>query len=174
MFVRPATLAGLTPELNIDPRMLSETTRRKIESLADKYPHRRSALIPSLQLAQEEIGFLPPEVIGELAGIFGLTPNQVYEVASFYTMLYKKQVGKYVIQVCTNISCMLCDSEAILAHLEKRLGVRPGETTPDKKFTLMEVECLASCDTAPVAQINEDYHENLTTEKIDQILDLLR
>jgi NADH-quinone oxidoreductase subunit E len=174
MFVRPVAFAGPMPELNIDPHMLSETTRRKIESLAGKYPHRRSALIPSLQLAQEEAGFLPPEVISELAGIFELTPNQVYEVASFYTMLYKKQVGRYVIQVCTNISCMLCNSEAILAHLEKRLGIKPGETTPDKKFTLMEVECLASCDTAPVAQINEDYHENLTTEKIDQILELLK
>jgi NADH-quinone oxidoreductase subunit E len=162
------------PEFYSGPHMLSETTRRKIESLADKYPRRRSALIPSLQLAQEEIGFLPPEVISELAGIFELTPNQVYEVASFYTMLYRKQVGKYVIQVCTNISCMLCNSEAILAHFEKRLGIRPGETTPDKRFTLMEVECLASCDTAPVVQINEDYHENLTTEKIDQILELLK
>jgi len=174
MFVRSGRFAGLMLVLYSDPHMLSETTRRKIESLADKYPHRRSALIPSLQLAQEEIGFLPPEVIRELAGIFELTPNQVYEVASFYTMLYRRQVGKYVIQVCTNISCMLCDSEAILAHLEKRLGIKPGETTPDNKFTLMEVECLASCDTAPVAQINEDYHENLTTEKIDQILELLK
>ena len=174
MFVRSGRFAGLMLVLYSDPHMLSETTRRKIESLADKYPHRRSALIPSLQLAQEEIGFLPPEVIRELAGIFELTPNQVYEVASFYTMLYRRQVGKYVIQVCTNISCMLCDSEAILAHLEKRLGIKPGETTPDNKFTLMEVECLASCDTAPVVQINEDYHENLTTEKIDQILELLK
>jgi NADH-quinone oxidoreductase E subunit len=160
--------------LNPDPHMLSETTRQRIESLIDKYPHRRSALIPSLQLAQDEVGFLPPEAICELAGIFELTPNQVYEVASFYTMLYRKPVGKYVIQVCTNISCMLCDSEAILAHIEKRLGIKPGETTPDKKFTLMEVECLASCGTAPVAQINEDYHENLTTEKIDQIIELLK
>src|SRR5512135_2208667 len=174
MFVRSVTWGGLTPELNIDPHMLSETTRRKIESLAERYPHRRSALIPSLQLAQEEVGFLPPEVISELAGIFELTPNQVYEVVSFYTMLYRKQVGRYVIQVCTNISCMLCNSQAILAHLEKRLGIKPGETTPDQKFTLMEVECLASCDTAPVAQINEEYHENLTTEKIDQILELLK
>lgn len=174
MFVRPGSLIGLTPESHSDLHMLSETTRRKIESLADKYPRRRSALIPSLQLAQDEIGFLPPEVISELAGIFELTPNQVYEVASFYTMLYRKQVGKYVIQVCTNISCMLCNSEEILAHLEKRLGIKPGETTPDRRFTLMEVECLASCDTAPVVQINEDYHENLTTEKIDQILELLK
>ena len=81
-------------------------------------------------------------------------------------------MGKYVIQVCTNISCLLCDCEAIMAHLQKRLGIKPGETTPDRKFTLLEVECLASCGTAPVVQINDDYHENLTVEKLDQILDL--
>jgi NADH-quinone oxidoreductase subunit E len=79
-------------------------------------------------------------------------------------------VGKYVIQVCTNISCLLCNCEAIMSHLEAKLGISPGETTPDQKFTLMEVECLASCDTAPVAQINQDYHENLTPDRLDQIL----
>ena len=173
-FVRPEKRVGPAQAFRSDPQMLSETTRRKIESLIDNYPHRRSALIPSLQLAQGEIGYLAPEVIRELAGIFQLSPNQIYEVASFYTMLYKRPVGKYVIQICTNISCMLCNSEVILAHLEKRLGIKPGETTPDQKFTLMEVECLASCDTAPVAQINDDYHENLTTEKIDRILELLK
>ncbi len=89
-------------------------------------------------------------------------------------MLYKKPLGKYVIQVCTNISCLLCNSEQILSHLEKRLGIKPGETTADNRYTLLEVECLASCDTAPVAQINDDYHENLTVEKIDQILEILK
>jgi NADH-quinone oxidoreductase subunit E len=89
-------------------------------------------------------------------------------------MLYKKPVGKYVVQVCTNISCLLCDCEKILYHLERKLGIVPGETTYDGKFTLMEVECLASCGTAPVVQINEDYHENLTPEKLDRILDGLR
>jgi NADH-quinone oxidoreductase subunit E len=103
-----------------------------------------------------------------------LPPNEVYEVASFYTMLYKKPVGKYVIQVCTNISCLLCNCEEIMAHLEKRLGIRPGETTSDQRFTLMEAECLASCGTAPVAQINEDYYESLTPEKMDRILDSMK
>ncbi len=105
--------------------------------------------------------------------MFGMAPNEVYEVASFYTMLYKRPVGKYVIQVCTNISCLLCNSEEIMAHLQQRLGIKPGETTADRKFTLLEVECLASCGTAPVVQINEDYHENLTVEKLDRILDAL-
>ncbi len=151
--------------------MLSQLTRQKIEGLIPKYPARRSALIPSLQLAQAEAGYLSPETIAEIAAIFELTPNEVYEVASFYTMFYKKPVGKYVLQVCTNISCLLCDCESIMAHLQKRLGIKPGETTPDGKFTLMEVECLASCGTAPVVQINDDYHENLTPEKLDRILD---
>ena len=154
--------------------MLSESTRQKIEALIPRYPMRRSALIPSLHLAQAEAGYLSADVIAEVAEIFQLAPNEVYEVVSFYTMFYQKPVGKYVLQVCTNISCLLCDSEAIMAHLQKRLGIKPGETTPDGKFTLIEVECLASCGTAPVVQINDHYHENLTPEKLDQILDGLK
>ena len=153
--------------------MLKDTTRLKIDALIARYPQRRSALIPALQLAQEQHGYLSSDVVREIAQIFGLSPNEVYEVASFYTMLYKKPVGKYVLQVCTNISCLLCDSEEIMAHLQKRLGIKPGQTTSDGRFTLMEVECLASCGTAPVVQINDDYHENLTPGKLDEILDQL-
>ncbi len=153
--------------------MLSEATRQKIDALIQRYPQSRSALIPSLQLAQAEVGYLSHEAIREVAGIFRLSPNEVYEVASFYTMLYKKPVGKYVIQVCTNISCLLCNCEEIMQHLQRRLQIKPGETTADGKFTLLEVECLASCGTAPVVQINEDYHESLTIEKLDRILDSL-
>lgn len=151
--------------------MLKAETRSRIEALIERYPERRSALIPALKLAQREAGYLSAKVLCELAEIFRLTPNEVHEVASFYTMLFRKPVGKYVIWVCTNISCMLCDAEGILAHLESRLGIRPGETTPDGRFTLMEAECLASCGTAPVVQINDDYFENLTLEKLDRILD---
>ncbi len=153
--------------------MLSETTLQKIDALIAMYPARRSALIPSLHLAQAEVGYISPDVVVEFSRIFELTPNEVYEVVSFYTMLHKAPVGKYVLQVCTNISCLLCNSEVILTHLQKRLGIKPGETTPDRKFTLLEVECLASCGTAPVIQINDDYHENLTPEKLDRILDSL-
>ncbi len=154
-----------------DSGMLSETTRQRIDALICRYPERRSALIPALHAAQEENRWLPPDVIREIADIFGLASNEVYEVASFYTMLYKEPVGKYVVQVCTNISCLLCNSEGILSHLRSRLGIEAGETTPDGKFTLVEVECLASCGTAPVVQINDDYHEDLTVEKLDRILD---
>ena len=153
--------------------MLSEDTRQKIEALIGRYPQGRSALIPSLQLAQAEAGYLSHETVREVAKIFRLSANEVYEVASFYTMLFKKPAGRYVIQVCTNISCLLCNCEEIMAHLQQRLGIKPGETTQDRKFTLMEAECLASCGTAPVVQINEDYHENLTVEKLDRILDSL-
>jgi NADH-quinone oxidoreductase subunit E len=153
--------------------MLSESACRQIQILMGKYPQKRSALIPSLQIAQKEAGYLSPEALREIAKIFELSPNEVNEVASFYSMLYKKPVGKYVIQVCTNISCMLCNAEEILAHLTSRLGIKPGETSPDQKYTLMEVECLGSCGTSPVVQINEKYYEDLTREKIDAILDSL-
>ena len=153
--------------------MLSQSACQQIQALMGKYPRKRSALIPSLQIAQKEAGYLSPDILCEIAKIFELSPNEVNEVASFYTMLFKKPVGRYVIQVCTNISCMLCNAEEILAHLTRRLGIQPGETTPDQKYTLMEVECLGSCGTSPVVQINERYYEDLTLAKIDAILDSL-
>jgi NADH-quinone oxidoreductase subunit E len=154
--------------------MLSETACRQIQALISKYPRKRSALIPSLQIAQKEIGYLNHDAMQEIARMFELSPNEVHEVISFYTMFYRKPVGKYVIQVCTNISCLLCNAEEILAHLTRKLGIKPGETTPDNKYTLMEVECLGSCGTSPVIQINEDYYEDLTPEKLDRILDGLK
>jgi NADH-quinone oxidoreductase E subunit len=138
-----------------------------------KYPQKRSALIPSLHLAQKEIGYISYEAICEIARIFDLSPNEVHEVVSFYTMFHKKAVGKYVIQVCTNISCLICNAEEIVDHLTRRLGIKLGETTADGKYTLLEVECLGSCGTSPVIQINDDYHEDLTPEKVDRILDSL-
>jgi NADH-quinone oxidoreductase subunit E len=153
--------------------MLSEAACRQIQELISKYPKKRSALIPSLQLVQQEAGHISHETMCEIARIFDLSPNEVNEVVSFYTMFYRKPLGKYVIQVCTNISCMLCNAEGIVAHLTRKLEIQPGETTPDGKFTLIEVECLGSCGTSPVMQINENYHEDLTPEKVDRILDSL-
>jgi NADH-quinone oxidoreductase subunit E len=153
--------------------MLSEAACRQIQALMSKYPRKRSALIPSLQIAQKEAGFIAHNTICEIAKLFDLSPNEVNEVASFYTMLHKKPVGKYVIQVCTNISCMICSADGIMSRLNDRLGIRPGETTPDGKYTLIEVECLGSCGTSPVIQINDDYYEDLTPEKVDRILDSL-
>jgi NADH-quinone oxidoreductase E subunit len=153
--------------------MLSDSASRQIQELISRYPHKRSALIPSLHLVQKELGYISGDAMADIAQIFGLTPNEVHEVASFYTMFHRKPVGKYVLQVCTNISCQLCNAEGIMAHLEQRLGIKPGETTGDKRFTLLEVECLGSCGTSPVVQINDDYHEDLTPEKLDAILDSL-
>ena len=153
--------------------MLSAETRGRIDQLIRKYPRPRSALIPALKLAQAETGYLSDAVVEELSGIFDLPPNEILAVASFYTMLFKKPVGKHVIWVCTNISCLLCNSDAIMKHLEEKLGIRPGETTSDRRFTLFEAECLASCGTAPAAQIDDDYYEDLTPEKLDRILDSL-
>lgn len=153
--------------------MISEEVHQRIQALISKYPKKRSALIPSLQLAQKEAGYISPETMCEVAKIFDLSPIEVHEVTSFYTMFFRKPMGKYVIQICTNISCMLCNAEEIVAHLKEKLGIGMGETTPDGRYTLLEVECLGSCGTSPVIQINEDYYEELTPEKVDRILDSL-
>lgn len=152
-------------------RELSPSARLRIEELSARYPRKRSALIPSLQIAQQEAGYVSEEVMVEIARLMDLSPNEVREVVSFYSLLHQQPAGRYVIQVCTNISCQLCDAEGILRHLRSRLGIAPGETTPDMKYTLLEVECLGSCGTSPVMQINDETHENLTPEKIDHILD---
>lgn len=155
-------------------QVLSDGTYQKIQALMSKYPRKRSALIPSLLMAQKEAGYISTELMLEMARIFELSPNEVHEVVSFYSMLYNKPMGKYVIQVCTNISCQLCNAEEIAAHLVRRLGIQFGQTSADMKYTLVEVECLGSCGTSPVIQINEDYYENLTPEKLDTILDSLQ
>jgi NADH-quinone oxidoreductase E subunit len=153
--------------------MLSESACKQIQDLISKYPQKRSALIPSLHLAQKELGYISQDTMQKVAEIFEISPNEVHEVTSFYTMFHRNPVGKYVLQVCTNISCQLCNAEEILEHLTGKLGIKPGETSADGKYTLLEVECLGSCGTSPVVQINDDYHEELTPEKLDKILDSL-
>jgi NADH-quinone oxidoreductase E subunit len=125
-------------------------------------------------LAQKEYGYLTKEAMEEVASILGLLPVQVYEVATFYTMFNKKPVGKFHVQVCTNVSCSLLGSEMIVDCLGKKLGIKVGETTKNELFTLTEVECLGSCGTAPMMQINDTYYENLTEEKVENILNKLR
>ena len=135
-----------------------------------KYPQARSALLPALEIAQREAGYLSPQVLGEVALLMDLPPVEVASVASFYTMLYRRPVGKHVIQVCTNISCSLMGAEHIVEVLQKKLGIQVGETTPDGRFTLLTVECLGSCGTAPMMQVDDTYYENLTEERLDAIL----
>ena len=153
--------------------MLSQDARRSVEDTIKKYSQKRAAILSTLHIAQKEIGWISKDTIEEIAGILDITPIEVKEVVSFYTMFNLRDVGKYHIQVCTNLSCSLLGSRHIVNYLEKRLGLGVGKTTEDKKFTLSEVECLGSCGTAPMMQINEDYYENLTEEEIDKILESL-
>lgn len=153
---------------------LSESARGEFERLLARYPNREAAILPALHLAQREFGWISDEAIRYVAGLIGVPPAQIEGVATFYTMYNRKPVGRYHLQVCRNLSCSLMGAEHILDHLGRRLGVRPGETTPDGRFTLSAVECLGSCGTAPVMQVNDDYHENLSVEAVDRLLETLR
>ncbi len=154
--------------------MLSEGAAKEIEDIARRYPVKRSAVMPALYVVQREYGYITEEGMKEVANILGLRPIQVYEIATFYTMYNKKPVGKYHIQVCTNVSCSLLGAEHIVDYLSRKLGIKVKETTPDRRFTLSVVECLGSCGTAPMMQINDTYYEDLTEQKIDEILNNLR
>lgn len=152
---------------------LSSKGRERVKELLTHYPNKQAALIPTLWIAQEEWGWVSAEAMESIAKLLELPVSHVQGVASFYTMCNKRPVGRYHIQVCWNISCSLRGATSIVDCISKRLGIGMGETTPDKKFTLSGVECLASCGTAPAMQINDTYYENLTEEKIHQILDKL-
>lgn len=138
------------------------------------YPTKRSVLVPTLLYAQDEVGYLSDAVIAEMAARLDLTELEVRNVISYYSMLTLKPRGKYNVQVCTNISCMLRGGEEILEHCEKALGIRKKQTTPDGIFSLEEVECIGGCSWAPAAQVNYDFHENLTAEKMDSVLEEYR
>jgi NADH-quinone oxidoreductase E subunit len=150
--------------------MLREKYHEEIQSILSRYPVKRSALLPLLYLAQREEGYVTETAMREIAGILNLTPPQVYETVTFYTMLNLKPVGKFHIQVCKSLMCALVGSDSLIGWLGRKLGIRPGETTPDKLFTLSTVECLAACGTGPMMQINDDYYERLTEDKVDHIL----
>jgi NADH-quinone oxidoreductase E subunit len=151
----------------------SDQALEEYERVLAQYPLKRAAIMPVLWIAQREFGYLSPEVQQYVADLMGFPLAWVSGVASFYTMYYKKPIGKYHIQVCTNVSCMLRGSDEIVRAIEERLGIGLGETTADRRFSLDEVECLASCGTAPMMQVNEDYHENLTPESTLKLLDRL-
>ena len=151
----------------------SETGRAEFDRLMTRYPDRKAVILPALYLAQKEFGYVSDEAIVYIAGLIGTSSAEIEGVATFYTMYNRKPVGKYHVQICRNISCSLLGAEHLIEHVSRKLGVRPGETTPDGKFTLAKVECLGSCGTAPVMQVNDEYHENLTVESIDRILDQL-
>jgi NADH-quinone oxidoreductase subunit E len=143
---------------------------RRLQSL---YPDPRGALLPVLHLAQETFGWISLPVEEYVAGLFGLSPAHVHEVVTFYTLYFRERPGRHVVSVCHNLSCHLAGAPAIIAHLQQRLGVEPGETTEDGRVTLLAVECLCACEAAPMMQVDDRYELNLTPAKIDQILERL-
>jgi len=154
--------------------ILNEATVREIKKRAVRYPSRRSAILPALTAAYKQVGHLDAEIYRELARVIDVPYVEVAEAASFYTMFPKEEVGTYLIQVCHNISCSLRGADNMIEYLEEKLGIKLGDTTPDKMFTLISVECLGCCANAPMFQIDDKYYEDLTREKIDKIIDDLR
>jgi len=155
--------------------ILSAHARKEIDTWRAKFPEgrQRSAVIAALHAAQHDNqGFLTREVMEAVADYLELPPIQVFEVAAFYSMFETRPVGRNSISVCTNISCVLCGAESMLAHVERKLGIKAGESTSDGKFYLkVEEECLAACTGAPMMMVNHKFHENLTPARIDEILD---
>jgi len=152
----------------------SQQFEARFADMLTHYPTKRSVLVPTLLYAQDEVGFLSDEVIAVLAGRLELTELDVRNVISYYSMLTTKPRGKYNVQVCTNIACLLRGGEELLEHCEKKLGIRHKGTTADGLFSLEEVECIGACSWAPAVQVNYDFHENLTTEKMDGVLEQYR
>ena len=152
----------------------SEENLKEFNRLLTRYPDKEAVILPSLHLLQQQYGNVSNEGIEYVAGLLGLSAARIEGVATFYTMYNRKPVGKYHVQVCRNIACSLLGAEHLIEHVSQKLGVKPGQTTADGKFTLAKVECLGACGTAPVMMVNDDYYENLTAAKIDSILDGLK
>ena len=153
---------------------LSENNLRRIEHLKARYQNPQSVLLEALWMWQGEHGWISEEGMRYVATLVGASHHHVLGVVTFYTMFNRKPVGRHKLELCTNVSCMLRNSERLLNHLETRLQIKAGETTPDNRFTLVEAECLGSCGTAPVMQVGDRYYENLDAAKVDKILDELK
>jgi len=148
---------------------------KNIDAIATEYPERRSAILPALRLAQEEHGgWLPPEAIREVSDALDLAPAQVEAVASFYDMLHLEPVGRHIVEVCTNLSCALVGAQQVLEAFERELGVRPGETSEDGRFTLRAIECAGGCGRAVVVVVDEHYREPVRPEDVPGIVEELK
>ena len=157
--------------------VFTASTLEKIQTIISHYPdgQQKSALIPVLHIAQEELGgSLNVDIMDYVAGLLDITPIEVYEVATFYSQFYIDPVGKYVIEVCQTGPCAICGGEDMIQYLEEKLQIKVGETTQDKLFSLKAVECLGACGSAPVMQVNTEFHEFLNLQKIDEIIAKLR
>lgn len=153
--------------------MISEQAKERMRALASRYPVARSALLPALHIAQGEEGYITQAGLEAVAEVLNLTTDDVKSVATFYTMYYHRPHGQKVIGVCTGIACYLRGCDDLVEHLEERLGIKRGETTPDGNFTLECVECIASCSTAPAMQVNGEFVENVTLKLADDLVDEL-
>jgi len=153
---------------------LSEASRQRIADIIARYPTSQSALMPCIWVVQEEIGWVPPGAVDFLVETLGVTRARVHELLTFYTMFRSEQPAQHVLEVCHNISCHVLGAREIIAHLEKRLGIRLGETTPDGKFALHGAECLGACGHGPMLQLGKHFYEHLTPEKVDDLLESLR
>ncbi len=151
-----------------------EEVLKEYEKIKTYYPNTQATLLPALWLAQREFGYISEEVMEYIAELVGVPFPKVYEVVEFYTMYHKKKPGKYHLQLCQTLSCFLAGAEELRTYIEEKLNLKPGETSPDGLFSFQLVECLGSCHTAPVVQINDDYYENLDVQKFDQIIQELR
>ncbi len=153
--------------------MFGPEFEKKVDEIVARYPQPKAALIPVLWEVQRRQGWVDLEAEAWVARRLGVSPAHVHGCVTFYTMFKRRPAARYHVQVCTNVSCMLRGADELLAHLERRFGIRAGEVTPDGRFSLERVQCLGSCGTAPMFQLNDDYHENLTLEKADALLDRL-
>jgi NADH-quinone oxidoreductase E subunit len=152
------------------PLELSPQARQRIAAVRARYPETQAACLPALWIAQEEFGYVPDEAVGLVARELGLSEAHVYGVVTFYTMYLRSKPAKYLIQLCTNVSCWANGAYNLLEHLEQRLGIKRGETTKDGLFTLLEVECLAACGQAPMMLVNDVYCYGLTRDKVDALI----
>jgi NADH-quinone oxidoreductase E subunit len=158
-----------TPVISFSGEQLAEV--RRLQAL---YPDKRGALLPVLHMAQESFGYISLPVEEYVAGLFELSPAHVHEVVTFYTLYFQQPKGRHIVAVCHNLSCTLAGARDLLGHVTRRLGIDPGETTPDGRITLQSVECLCACEAAPMAQVDDRYELNLTPDKLDRILAGLR
>lgn len=152
----------------------SDKTKKEVQNIIARYPQKKAALLPILHVAQQEFGFIGEDTERMVAGLLDIKPIQVREVVTFYTMYNRRPVGKYHIQVCSNLTCTLLGAESLLDYLKKKLNIGLGEITEDKKIMISSVECLGACEQAPCMMVNFDYYGDLDEGKIDKILDNLK
>jgi NADH-quinone oxidoreductase subunit E len=154
--------------------ILTDESQQLMKTAVSRYPKKKSAILPALTIAYKQLGHLSDDIYREISQVINVPYVEIAEAATFYTLFPKKPRGKYLIQVCNNISCALLGSDSLIDYLESKLEIKMGETTSDNLFTLIPAECLGSCATAPMMQINDDFYENLTRARVDSILEELR